>query len=146
MACRIQNLSKHRLALDLRGGRVVYVEPNQVSAPLREESLYDNVHLRTWEQQGLARRIDASMDEVLEHEGRPAKKKGERSAADKSEAGKSQDGPGEKRAGDSGKGEAPDAAQTDSAQASKEGSDSDTGDKAPGKKSAGRAPKEDAKT
>ncbi|HEX2330571.1 MAG TPA: hypothetical protein VHN74_17745 [Candidatus Angelobacter sp.] len=139
MACRIQNLSRHRLALDLRGGRVVYVEPNQVSAPLREESLYDNVHLRTWEQQGLARRIDASMDEVLEYEGRPATKKGTRSTRDKSTADKSQDASGEKPASQSGKVSGSDAAQAASAQVPKAGSD---GDSDGGKKSSGRAPKE----
>lgn len=70
MACRIHNLSKHRLALDLRGGSVMYVEPNQISPPLREELLYDNVHLKQWVQQGLVRRITARMSDVLEHEER----------------------------------------------------------------------------
>ncbi|MBZ5523731.1 MAG: hypothetical protein LAP21_15975 [Acidobacteriia bacterium] len=70
MACRIHNLGKHRLAVDLRGGGVMYVQPNQISPPVREELLYDNVHLPAWEAQGLVRRIDAKMSEVLEHEGR----------------------------------------------------------------------------
>lgn len=70
MACRIHNLSKHRLALDLRGGRVMYVEPNQISPPLREEMLYDNVHLTQWVHQGLVRRVAAKMSDVLEHEGK----------------------------------------------------------------------------
>lgn len=75
MACRIHNLSKHRLALDLRGGSVMYVEPNQISPPLREELLYDNVHLTQWVQQGLVRRITARMSDVLEHEGRATEAK-----------------------------------------------------------------------
>lgn len=72
MACRIQNLGKHKLAVDLRGGGVMYVQPNQISPPVREELLYDNVHLAAWEAQGLVRRIDAKMAEVLEHEGKAA--------------------------------------------------------------------------
>lgn len=72
MACRIQNLGKHKLAVDLRGGGVIYVLPNHISPPLREELLYDNVHLAAWEAQGLVRRIDAKMAEVLDHEARAA--------------------------------------------------------------------------
>ena len=72
MACRIQNLGKHKLAVDLRGGGVMYVLPNQISPPVREELLYDNVHLAAWEAQGLVRRIDAKMADVLEHEARAA--------------------------------------------------------------------------
>ncbi len=72
MACRIQNLGKHRLALDLRGGGVIYLEPNEVSQPLREELLYDHVQLPRWLAQGLVRRMDAKMAEVLEHEKRLA--------------------------------------------------------------------------
>ena len=68
MACRIHNLGKHRLALDLWGGKVIYVEPNQISPPLREEMLYDNVHLPKWLEQGLARKIHIKMAEVLEYE------------------------------------------------------------------------------
>jgi uncharacterized membrane protein YukC len=79
MACRIQNLGKHKLAVDLRGGGVMYVLPNQISPPVREELLYDNVHLAGWEAQGLVRRIDAKMADVLDHEaraaGQPAKAK-----------------------------------------------------------------------
>lgn len=79
MACRIQNLGKHKLAVDLRGGSVMYVLPNHISPPVREELLYDNVHLAAWEAQGLVRRIDAKMAEVLDHEaraaGRPAEAK-----------------------------------------------------------------------
>ena len=68
MACRIQNLTKHRLALDLRGGKVIYLEPNVVSQPLREELLYNHIHLPRWLAQGLVRKIDAKMAEVLEYE------------------------------------------------------------------------------
>lgn len=72
MACRIQNLGKHRLALDLRGGGVIYLKPGEVSRPIREELLYDHIHLPQWLSQGLVRRIDAKMAEVLEHEKRLA--------------------------------------------------------------------------
>lgn len=79
MACRIQNLGKHKLTVDLRGGSVMYVLPNHISPPVREELLYDNVHLAAWEAQGLVRRIDAKMADVLDHEaraaGRPAEAK-----------------------------------------------------------------------
>jgi hypothetical protein len=72
MACRIHNLGQHRLAVDLRGGGVMYVQPNQISPPVREELLYDNIHLPVWESQGLVRRIDAKMAEVLDHEAKAA--------------------------------------------------------------------------
>jgi hypothetical protein len=72
MACRIQNLGKHRLALDLRGGSVIYLKPGEVSRPIREELLYGHIHLPQLLAQGLVRRIDAKMSEVLEHEQRAA--------------------------------------------------------------------------
>jgi hypothetical protein len=72
MACRIQNLGKHKLTVDLRGGGVMYVPPNQISPPVREELLYDNVHLAAWEAKGVVRRLDAKMAEVLDHEARVA--------------------------------------------------------------------------
>lgn len=72
MAFRIHNLGKHKLAVDLRGGGVMYVQPNQISPPVREEMLYGNVHLAGWEAQGLVRRLDAKMTEVLEHEAKAA--------------------------------------------------------------------------
>ncbi len=75
MACRIQNLGKHRMALDLRGGRILYLQPNEISQPLREEWLYENVHLPGWLQRGMARRIDAKMSEVVAHEAAVAAKK-----------------------------------------------------------------------
>jgi hypothetical protein len=84
MACRIHNLGKHQLAVDLRGGGVMYVPPNQISPPVREELLYDNVHLPAWEAQGLVRRIDAKLAEVLEHEAKIAGRKP--AAAPKEEA------------------------------------------------------------
>jgi hypothetical protein len=74
MACRIQNLGKHKLAVDLRGGGVIYVLPNHISPPVREELLYDNVHLAAWEAQGLVRRIDAKMADVLDHEARAVRR------------------------------------------------------------------------
>lgn len=67
MICRIQNLSRHRLALDLRGGGVIYVEPNESSPPLREELLYDNVHLKQWIAEGVARKVDSHVGELKEH-------------------------------------------------------------------------------
>lgn len=88
MACRIQNLGKHKLAVDLRGGGVIYVLPNHISPPVREELLYDNVHLAAWEAQGLVRRIDAKMADVLEHEARAAERsaKAKPAASDKEPA------------------------------------------------------------
>lgn len=88
MACRIQNLGKHKLAVDLRGGGVVYVLPNHISPPLREELLYDNVHLAAWEAQGLVRRIDSKMADVLDHEARAAKppEKGKAATSEKEPA------------------------------------------------------------
>ena len=68
MACRIQNLGKHRLALDLRGGGVIYLNPNEVSQPIREELLYHHIHLPHWLADGRVRRIDAKMSEVFAHE------------------------------------------------------------------------------
>ncbi len=84
MACRIQNLGKHKLAVDLRGGGVMYVLPNHISPPVREELLYDNVHLAAWEAQGLVRRIDAKMAEVLDHEARAAERAKPAKAEEKS--------------------------------------------------------------
>jgi hypothetical protein len=75
MACRIQNLGKHRMALDLRGGRIVYLQPNEISQPLREEWLYQNVHIPGWLEQGLVRRIDAKMSDVLAYEAAVAAKR-----------------------------------------------------------------------
>jgi hypothetical protein len=72
MACRIQNLGKHRLALDLRGGGVIYLNPNEVSPPMREELLYDHMHLPQWLAQGLVRRTRAKMAEVFEYEQKAA--------------------------------------------------------------------------
>jgi hypothetical protein len=87
MACRIQNLGKHRLAVDLRGGGVMYVQPNEISPPVREELLYDNIHLAGWEARGLARRINAKMADVLTYEakvtGRPAPAEEKPKAAEK---------------------------------------------------------------
>lgn len=65
MACRIQNLSPHRLALDLRGGEVLHLDPGQVSRPLREEALYGNIYLPQWQSRGLVRWLKASMADVL---------------------------------------------------------------------------------
>lgn len=74
MACRIQNLSKHRLALDLRGGDVIYLKPGEMSRPLREELLYDHIHLPGWLSQGLVRKVDSKMSEVLDFEKKAAAK------------------------------------------------------------------------
>jgi hypothetical protein len=72
MACRIQNLSEHRLALDLRGGDLIYLRPGETSRPLREELLYGHIHLPRWLAQGLVRQIDVKMSEVFEHERKAA--------------------------------------------------------------------------
>jgi hypothetical protein len=68
MVCRIRNMGKHRMALDLRGGDVLYLEPNEISPPLQDELLADNVHMRLWLEQGLAQRIDSHDDELREYQ------------------------------------------------------------------------------
>lgn len=68
MACRIQNLTGRDLILDLRGGEM-YVAARATSPPLREELLYDNVHLPELIRAGAVRVLSARMAEVLEYEG-----------------------------------------------------------------------------
>jgi hypothetical protein len=68
MAVRIQNMGKHQLALDLRSGETIYLDPHEISRPLREESLYTNPYLPQWLATGLVRRFEASMSEVLAFE------------------------------------------------------------------------------
>lgn len=68
MACRIQNMTGRDLILDLRGGEM-YVAARATSPPLREELLYDNVHLPELIRNGAVRVLRARMVEVLEHEG-----------------------------------------------------------------------------
>lgn len=65
MACRIKNTGTHVFCLDLRGGEALYLQPGEVSRPLREELLYGNPYLAGWLRQGLAQRLDVSFREVL---------------------------------------------------------------------------------
>lgn len=68
MACRIQNLTERDLALDLRDG-TVYVGARALSPALREEHLYDNVHLPELIRTGAVRVVKEKMAEVLRAEG-----------------------------------------------------------------------------
>jgi hypothetical protein len=65
MAVRLINLHAHPLRVDLRGGGVLVLASGQRSAALREELLYDNCHLPTWERAGWIARVPARMREVL---------------------------------------------------------------------------------
>jgi hypothetical protein len=77
------NLHRHPLHVDLRGGTVIVLQPGQRSAPLREESLYDNHHLVEWERAGWVARMPARMQEVLDAAApRPAPKAEERKKKD----------------------------------------------------------------
>ena len=64
MACRIQNLTRYPLTLDLRGG-ARHLRPYETSPPLREEALYDNVHLQELKRSGAVRELPAKMADVV---------------------------------------------------------------------------------
>lgn len=68
MACRLVNLYRQPLRIELRGGAIFMLAPDQHSPPLREEQLYDNPHLSDWERLGWLQRLPAKMSEVLAHE------------------------------------------------------------------------------
>ncbi len=68
MACRIVNAGKHPLRVDLRDGSVLKIGPGAISRPMREELLYGNGHLLEWERRGLARRVLAHMEDVIQTE------------------------------------------------------------------------------
>jgi hypothetical protein len=70
MACKIQNLSKYRLSVDLRGGERIVLNPSQISHPLREEVLYGNPYMPEWQRKGVVRITPAKMAEVDAYEGR----------------------------------------------------------------------------
>jgi len=61
MACRLVNLHKHPLRVDLRGGETLVLQPGQSSPTLREELLYDNFHLTGWEKAGWIARLPARL-------------------------------------------------------------------------------------
>lgn len=61
MACRLVNLHKHPLRIDLRGGETLVLQPGQTSPTLREELLYDNFHLPDWEIAGWVARLPARL-------------------------------------------------------------------------------------
>jgi hypothetical protein len=64
MACRLVNLHTQALRIDLRGGDVLVLAPNERSGALREELLYDNPFVADWESAGWLRRLPARMDDV----------------------------------------------------------------------------------
>jgi hypothetical protein len=60
------------LRIELRGGAIFMLAPDQHSPPLREEQLYDNPHLGDWERLGWLQRLPAKMSEVLAYESSPS--------------------------------------------------------------------------
>lgn len=64
MACRIVNLHSQPLHIDLRGGGILLLAPNERSRVLQEELLYDNQHIGTWVKAGWLRQIPARMSEL----------------------------------------------------------------------------------
>ena len=68
MPSRIKNTGRHLLRLDLPGGRLVQLEPGQISAPLADEALANNSYLSRWLQEGVARRVRVSPGELAYHE------------------------------------------------------------------------------
>ena len=70
MACRLQNRSSLPLTVDLRGGAVLVLAPAELSPPLRDEDLSDNVFIGDWQRRGWLDRIPIPFEELLRHEGR----------------------------------------------------------------------------
>lgn len=70
MACRIENLSRHTVRLDLRGGEVIVLRPHETTPPLRDERILRNVNIERWLRQRIIRRIDASMQDIRDWEQR----------------------------------------------------------------------------
>lgn len=68
MACRLFNSSAHPLRIDLRGGETLHLAPGATSGPLREELLYDNQFVSSWERTGMLARLPARFEEVQQHE------------------------------------------------------------------------------
>lgn len=94
MACRIVNLHSQPLHIDLRGGEVLLLAPNERSRALYEEMLYDNQHIVDWERARWLQRIPARMQELRQEEAarstptgpdqpaaRPGRKRATRAAA-----------------------------------------------------------------
>lgn len=102
MACRIRNLSRHPLHLDLLGGDTLSLPPGGLSGPLREERLVGNCYLREWAERGIARVEPARMTEVLEAEKKAAAsppESGRKGEARAEQADKGQGGGGQKKPG-----------------------------------------------
>lgn len=100
MACRIQNLGKHRLELCLRGGEVLYLDPQQISPPLREELLYRNMQIADWRKRGVVRWIDVKMSEVLAAESGTAAGDVDSESATAAESKSTEDAAGDEDDGD----------------------------------------------
>lgn len=103
MACRIRNLTRHPLYVDLLGGETLHLPPGGVSGPLREERLVGNCYLREWTERGIARVESVRMTEVLETEQRAASPPdlGKKGKAERGEKGgpKKAGGPSGRRGG-----------------------------------------------
>lgn len=66
MAYRLLNCSAQALRVDLRGGESLLLDAGALSPVLREELLYDNLFVAQWQQQGLLRRVPASLSEAAD--------------------------------------------------------------------------------
>jgi len=64
MACRLVNLHKYPLSIDLRGGDTLVLAPGQTSHALLEELLYDNHRRPGWEAAGWVARLPAKFAET----------------------------------------------------------------------------------
>lgn len=64
MACRLLNLHKYPMYIDLRGGETLVLSPGETSRALLEELLYDNHHLPEWEAAGWVARLPARFAET----------------------------------------------------------------------------------
>ena len=85
MACRLVNLHKYPLTIDLRGGDTLVLGPGQTSPALLEELLYDNHHLPGWEAAGWVARLPAKFADAQPEPGME-KKESEAKAKPEDEA------------------------------------------------------------
>ena len=68
MACRLVNTSGQLIRVDLRDGASLTLAPGQLSEALREELLYENIHVGTWEREGKLRRVPVRFAEIVAQE------------------------------------------------------------------------------
>jgi hypothetical protein len=99
MACRLVNLHKYSLNIDLRGGETLVLLPGETSPALLEELLYDNQHLRGWEAAGWVARLPAKFADTQPEPG-VEKKEPEAKAKPEAEAKPEDEAPEEAEADD----------------------------------------------